>query len=129
MTFARIVFTTAAIYGFVVLFPMYFNEQRLALESPPALTHAEYYYSFIGVTLVWQMLFVLIALHPGRYRTIMLFCLAEKLSLLPMFFILNPQGRLPDMWAIAIAIDLVLGSLFLLSYIVVGKHQRRTHNQ
>lgn len=125
MRFARIVFATAAAYGFIVMFPMYFNEQRLALESPPALTHAEFYYSFIGVTLVWQMLFVLIAFHPERYRTIMLFCVAEKLSLLPMFFILNPQGRFPELWIIAIAIDLLLGALFLLSYIIVGKHHRR----
>jgi hypothetical protein len=125
MRFARSVFAIAAAYGFVVMFPMYFNEERLALEFPPALTHAEYYYSFIGVTLVWQMLFVLIAFHPERYRTIMLFCVGEKLSLLPMFFILNPQGRFPGLWIIAITIDLLFASLFLLSYVIVGRHQNQ----
>ncbi len=124
MRFARIVFLSAAVYGFVALVPLYFGEQSFATDNPPALTHAEYYYSFIGVTLVWQMLFVLIAFHPERYRTIMLFCIGEKLSLLPTFFVLSPQGRYPQMWIPAIIIDLLFAALFFLSYIQIARMHR-----
>jgi hypothetical protein len=125
MKFARLVFWAAAIYGVAVIFPMYFNEPNTSTQSPPAMTHAEYYYGFAGVTLVWQILFVLIALRPDRYRTIMVFCVLEKLSLVPAFLILNPQGRFPQMWIPAIIIDLVLGILFLVAFIKTRNSDRQ----
>jgi len=98
MKFARVVFWVTAIYGVTVTPPLYFNEQKLAMQYPPAITHAEYYYAFAGVALAWQILFVFIALHPDRHRTIMVPCVLEKLSLLPTFLILSPQGRFPPLW-------------------------------
>ena len=53
MKFARRVFLIAGIYGVVVLLPQYFLEQRHAVDRPPAITHAEYYYGFVGVALAF----------------------------------------------------------------------------
>jgi len=116
MKFARIVYWIAALYGIAVIFPLYFAEQSLTTQNPPGMTHAEYYYAFIGVALVWQILFIFIALKPQRLRIIMIPCMAEKLSLLPAFLILNPQGRFPQLWMPLMIIDLVFAILFLVAF-------------
>jgi hypothetical protein len=121
MKFVRMVFWIAALYGVAVIFPLYFAEQSLTLQNPPAITHPEYYYSFIGVTLVWQMLFIFIALKPQRLRIVMIPCAAEKLSLLPTFLILNSQGRFPQLWLPLLIIDLVFALLFVVAFFKAGK--------
>jgi len=49
MKFARVVFLVAGIYGLIVLLPQYFLEAKVGLDSPPPITHPEFYYGFIGV--------------------------------------------------------------------------------
>ena len=116
MKFAKNIFWSAAIYGFFVIFPMYFSEQKLGLDYPPPINHAEYFYSFIGVTLVWQLLFVFIAINPARYRAIMIPCALEKFSLIPTFCILFPQGRFPSLWIPLMIIDLFFAILFFIAF-------------
>ena len=116
MKFAKYVFGIAAIYGILVIAPLYFSEQKLGLEYPPPITHAEYFYSFAGVTLVWQLLFVFIALDPAKYRSIMILCIMEKLSMLPTFCILFSQGRFPLLWIPLMIIDFVFASLFIIAF-------------
>jgi hypothetical protein len=48
MTFARWTFRLAAIYGLIVLLPFYGLEQRIGHDTPPPITHPEYFYGFIG---------------------------------------------------------------------------------
>jgi hypothetical protein len=120
MKFVRIVFWIAALYGVAVTFPLYFAEQSLTQQNPPAITHPEYYYSFIGVTLVWQILFIFIALKPQQLRMVMIPCVAEKLSLLPTFLILNPQARFPQLWLPLLIIDLVFALLFVVAFFKAG---------
>ena len=91
MKFARYVFWTAAAWGVLVTLPLFFSEQKMGIDYPPPINHAEYYYSFAAVTMVWQILFVFIALNPSKYRSVMIFCALEKMSLLPAFAILFPQ--------------------------------------
>jgi hypothetical protein len=61
MKFARIVYSVAGIYGVLVLFPLYFMEESTGREHPPAISHPEYYYGFIGVALAWQVVFLVVA--------------------------------------------------------------------
>ena len=68
MKFAKIVFYVAGIYGLLVLFPQYFMEAKTGQDFPPAITHPEYYYGFIGVALAFQILFLIIARNPLQYR-------------------------------------------------------------
>lgn len=67
-------------YGILVTAPMYFFEAQMNVDFPPAITHPEYYYGFLGVTLAWQILFLIVAKDPVRYRTIILPAVVEKLD-------------------------------------------------
>jgi hypothetical protein len=116
MKFARFAYWAAAIYGVAVTLPLYFIEQNLATQYPPPLVHAEYYYSFAGVLLVWQFLFVMIAIKPERLRLIMPLCVIEKLSLVPTFVILYPQDRFPQFWIPLLVIDLMFAVLFVIAF-------------
>jgi hypothetical protein len=116
MTFARRVFNLAAIYGFVSLVPMYFLERRLLERMPPALTHPEFYYGFVGVALAWQVLFVLIAREPARLRPAMLPAVLEKLSWGVAVLVLMAQGRLGSFFLPAALIDLLLAALFMAAW-------------
>jgi len=116
MTFARRVFTVAWIYGFVALLPMYFMEGWYMERLPPALTHPEFYYGFIGVALAWQVLFMLIAREPARLRPAMLPAVLEKLAWGVAVPVLVLQGRAPGFFVPSAIIDLVLGSCFLLAW-------------
>jgi len=80
MKFARVVFLIAGLYGLVVLTPGYFFEQAIGRETPPPITHPEFFYGFLGVALAWQVLFLLIAHNPVRYRPMMIPSILEKLS-------------------------------------------------
>ncbi len=116
MKFARIVFLVAALYGMFVTLPLFFMEDKFNIEYPPVITHPEYYYSFAGIVMVCQFLFLAVAIYPSGLRAFMLFGVFEKLSLLPAFIILFPQGRFPTHWILLFIIDLTLGILFLASY-------------
>src|SRR5882724_7760304 len=80
MKFAKRVFQVAGIYGVLVLLPQYFMEGRISADNPPAITHPEYFYGFIGVALAWQILFLVIARDPVRYRLAMFPAILEKLT-------------------------------------------------
>lgn len=116
MTFARRVFGLAALYGFVALVPMYFLEDRLMARMPPALTHPEFYYGFVGVALAWQVLFVLIAREPARLRPAMLPAILEKVSWGVAVIVLVWQGRMGTFFVPAAVIDLLLGALFVAAW-------------
>lgn len=116
MKFAKIVFLIAGIYGLLVTFPLYFMEAKVSADYPPALNHPEYYYSFVGVTVVWQILFLFISRDPLRFRPVMIFCSLEKTPLVPTFLILFPRGLFPQVWIPLMVIDLAFGILFFISY-------------
>jgi hypothetical protein len=78
MIFARRVFTVAGVYGVLVLLPMLFLEDAVARRAPPAFTHPEFYYGFVGVALAWQLVFLLVGRDPARLRPVMLPAVLEK---------------------------------------------------
>ena len=110
--FARWVFTIAGIYGVIVLVPQYFMEDKFAHDFPPALTHPEHFYGFIGVTLAWQLVYFLIGRDPIRYRPIMVIGMLGKLSFGIACFVLYLQGRLAPIVLAASSVDLILVILF-----------------
>lgn len=116
MKFSKIVFYAAGIYGLLVLFPGYFMEEKVGLDFPPTITHAEYYYGFIGIALAWQVLFIIIAGNPMRYRAAMIPAVLEKVGFGIPAIILFMQGRLAPMMLGAAIIDLILGVLFIISF-------------
>jgi hypothetical protein len=116
MKFAKRVYLIAGIYGLLVLLPQYFLEDKTGRDYPPAITHPEYFYGFIGVALAWQVAFLIIATDPVRYRTLMLASIIEKASFGVAVFVLYGLGRVNIAMAAAAAVDLLLGTLFTISY-------------
>lgn len=123
MKFAKYVFLLAGIYGLLVTFPLFFSEKQFEHDSPPAITHPEFYYTFIGLAVVWQIVFLFISTDPLRYRKFMLLCMLEKTPPLVAFCILYPQGRFPQLWILFMMIDLFLAALFFAAYIKTKKFE------
>jgi hypothetical protein len=115
--FARHLFLWSAAYGFVVLLPQLFLEARIAREQPPAITHPEYFYGFTGLALVFQVMFLVIATDPVRFRPLMLVAVLEKLSFVLVVGFLYWQGRVaPPILGFA-TLDLILGAAFLSAWV------------
>ena len=53
MKFPKTLLFIAGAYGLIVLIPQYFLETKNGRDFPPAITHPEYYYGFIGVAIAW----------------------------------------------------------------------------
>lgn len=116
MKFAKYTFMIAGIYGILALLPQYFLEQKNNLDYPPAITHPEYYYGFIGVALAWQFAFLIIAKNPVQYRLLMLPAMFEKASFGVAVSILFWLDKVASLFFIGGMIDLFLGALFAISY-------------
>jgi hypothetical protein len=121
MKFARLVFLIAGIYGLIVVAPQYFLEAKIGRDTPPAITHPEFFYAFVGVTVAWQVLFLVLARDPVRYRPMMLVGVLEKIGFPIAIAILYAQNRVAPMIVVAATIDLILGVLFLIAYLKTGE--------
>ena len=117
MRFAKIVFLVAGIYGLIVLLPQYFLEGRTGHDYPPPITHPEYYYGFIGLAVVWQIVFLVLSRDPVRYRPLMIPAILEKACFAIPAIILLWQQRMPAMIFGFAMVDAFLGVLFLIAYL------------
>ena len=117
MNFAKWAFRIAGTIGLLQIIPLYFYEAQLAIDMPPALNHPEYYYGFAGVTLAWQVAFLVISTDPLRYRPLMPVAMVEKAGFVLPAFWLYIQGRLPNMILAAALVDLLYGLSFVVAYL------------
>ncbi len=115
--FARRVFLIAGIYGLLVLLPQYFLESRTSRDYPPAITHPEYYYGFLGVAVAWQVVFLLVSRDPARYRAMMIPAVLEKAGFGLVAVALFHLGSLSAEMFGAGVLDLTLGALFVVAYL------------
>lgn len=111
MVFAKRVFLLSAIYGVVVLTPMYFAEGAMAAAGVP-LSHPESHYGFVGAALAFQALFFVISRDPARMRPAMIPAVLEKASFGAAVAVLALQGRVPGVVMVFAAIDVFWGVLF-----------------
>lgn len=123
MRFARLVFLIAGIYGLVVLLPQYFLEGKNGRDFPPAITHPEYYYGFIGVAVAWQVLFLIVSNDPLRYRQMIIPAVLEKAGFGIAAVVLYLQHRVSPVLLGPAVIDLLFGLLFILAYVRIGKSE------
>ena len=117
MKFAKIVFWIAAIWGLLVITPLYFMFDIISLNDPPAITHPGFFYGFVGAALAWQIAFLFIARDPGRHRPLMLPSMFEKFSYSLAVIILVAQGRMHRSDLLFGGVDLLLGALFVAAYL------------
>jgi hypothetical protein len=117
MRFAKIVFWIAAIWGFLIIAPLYFMFDLISQKDPPPITHPAFFYGFVGVTLVWQIAFVFIAKDPVRFRSMMIPAILEKLVYSIPVIILVHQKRMHPSDLVFSGIDLALGIFFVIAYL------------
>jgi hypothetical protein len=116
LKFSKIVFTLAGIWGIVVTVPLYFLFDIIGRQSPPAINHPEFYYSFAGVTLAWQLVFLLIGTNVQRYRMMMAPAILEKVSYVLAVLALFLRQKLSVTQAAPCISDLILAVLFTIAF-------------
>jgi hypothetical protein len=121
MRFARWVFLVAGVCGIVIMAPMYFLEERLDQDYPPAITHPEIYYGFVGVTLAWQLMFLVIAFDPARFRLAMLPAIVEKAGYVIAVLVLYVVGRVTGIVIGFAVVDAIWMVLFTIAFFVTSK--------
>lgn len=116
MKFAKYTFLVAGIYGLLALLPQYFLENKIGADSPPVITHPEFFYGFIGVGVAFQIVFLIISRDPVKYRMIILPSIVEKFSFGIAVAVLFSLGRVAGSMLAAAMIDMFLGALFVVSW-------------
>ena len=116
MKFAKIVFWIAAIWGILVLTPLYFIFDTIGRQDPPPITHPAFYYGFVSVALAWQFVFIVIARDPVRFRLMMIPSLLEKFGYGTSLVVLYLERRLHRSDLAFGVVDLALGVLFLMAF-------------
>jgi hypothetical protein len=117
MRFAKWVFLLAGISGVLMVVPPYFLEQQFGQDNPPPVNHPEFYYGFVGVTLAWQLMFLVIGSDPIRFRRAMLPALVEKASFSIAIPILYALKRVAVTWVGFAAMDATWLVLFIFAYL------------
>jgi hypothetical protein len=100
----------------VVIVPMYWLEDFVARHAPPEFSHPELYYGFLGVTLAWQLVYLMIGWDPTRYRPVMPLAAFAKGSFAATSLVLYLGGRVPLLIVFAILPDAVFAVLFLYAF-------------
>ena len=116
MKFAKIIFRVAGTWGLLTLIPLYFMFNLIGQKDPPPITHPAFFYGFVGAALAWQFAFFIIATDPARYRGLMVPSVFEKFSYGIAVVILVAQGRMHSSDLLFGGVDLLLGTLFGISY-------------
>lgn len=102
-------FRWAAIYGVIVLLPLYLT------PLPPA--GAEVFLGFVGLALVFQALFWVIGSDPAKYHALMPIAVAEKLVFAVPCEALRLSGYpVNPPVALFACVDLLLGLGFFLAW-------------
>ena len=116
MKFAKVVFWVAAIWGILVLTPLYFMFDLIGRQDPPPITHPAFYYGFVGTAIVWQFAFIVIARDPDRFRMMIIPAVLEKFGNCATLFVLFAQHRLHTSDLVFGGVDTLLGVLFLIAF-------------
>jgi hypothetical protein len=116
MKFAKIVFWVAAVWGVLILTPLYFIFDMIGRNDPPPITHPAFYYGFISVGLAFQVAFFVIARDPVRLRPMMIPSVLEKFGYGVTLLVLYLQNRLHPQDLALGGVDVLFGVLFLVAF-------------
>ena len=123
MRFAKWVFLLSGITGVLMVTPPYFLEERFGRDMPPPVNHPELYYGFLGVTLSWQLMFLVIGANPIRFRPAMVPAMVEKASFAFAVPILYALERVTLTWGGFAALDGTWLVLFIIAYLRTPKNE------
>lgn len=115
--FSRFAFRFAGLAGLVEIAPLYFAESALDRSQPPALTHPEFYYGFIGVVIAWQIGYLIMSTDPLRFQPLFPAVFLEKLLYPAALAVLYADGRVQAPVTLAGgAVDVGLLALFIVAW-------------
>ena len=117
MTFGRIVFVGAGIWGIIVLTPFYWLVDVTGRQYSPPTASPQFFYGFFAVALAWQLAFLVIGWNPARLRALMIPAILEKFGYVATLAVLRWQGRIAWVDAQAAIPDGLLGLLFILAFV------------
>ena len=118
MKFAKVTFWIAGVWGIAVITPLFFLLSTANRLSPPPVTHPEYYYGFTSVALAFQLVFLIIASNPERFRPMMIPSVAEKFGYTTVVLLLYSHGRVDARMLLFGAIDFAFGLAFVIAFLV-----------
>jgi uncharacterized membrane protein YccC len=121
---AKVVFWIAAIWGVLIITPLYFIFDVIGRNDPPPITHPGFFYGFVGAALAWQIAFFFIARDPSRHRPLMIPSVMEKFSYALAVFVLVGQGRMHASDMVFGVVDLLLGILFVIAFFSASAARR-----
>ena len=124
MKFAKIIFLVAAIYGVVLLAPLYFIFDMIGAQDPPPITHPAFFYGFAGLGLAWQVAFFIISRDPLRFRPMMIPSILEKIGYGGAVVVLYAQGRMHPQDLAFGCVDLVFAALFAVAFVRLKRDVR-----
>ena len=124
MKFAKILFYIAAIWGILILTPLYFMFDLIGRQDPPPITHPAFYYGFAGTALAWQFAFIVIARDPVRFRSMILPSIFEKFSYGLALLTLFLQHRLHPSDLVFGVVDLLFGVLFIAAFLMTPSQSK-----
>jgi hypothetical protein len=92
------------------------------------VNHPEFYYGFLGVTLLWQLVFIMIAKDPFRYRSLMPLTILEKLVYTVPVVLLYLNGRVHVNIMRPLLVDPIFGICFAIAYFRTDTKRRLVAN-
>ena len=118
MTFPRVVFLAAGVWGLAVLPPLYFLVDVTGRHYAAPVDYPHFFYGFLSVALAWQFAFLVIGSNPARFRPLMIPGMLEKFGHVAGVVVLYGQGRLSAADATAAVPDALLGLLFVVAFVM-----------
>ena len=118
MTFARVVFLIAGVWGLVVLTPLYFLVDVTGRQYAAPADYPQFFYGFLSVAMAWQLAFLVIGSSPARFRPMIIPGILEKLGHVAGVAVLYGRGRVSTVDAAAAAPDLLLAVLFIVAFVM-----------
>lgn len=124
MTFARTIFIGAAIWGIAVLTPFYWLVDLSGRHYAPPTDYPAFFYGFISVALVFQLVFLVIGMNPARFRPMMPVAMLEKFGYVLTVLVLFARGATTGFFVTTAVPDFVIGVLFVAAFLRTPKLAR-----
>ena len=120
-TTAKLIFRVAAVWAILALTPILFFPNRIGNPVPRPLTEPEYFHGFLALSLLFALLYLVIATNPIRYRPVMWIGILQKFVYPLAIFGLLSTHRAPPTKSFYAGVEFLFGLLFILALIKTPK--------
>lgn len=118
---AKLIFRIAAAADILVLTPILFFPNRIGNPVPRPLTEPEYFHGFLALSLLFSILYLVIATNPIRYRPVMWIGILQKFVYPMAIFGLLSTHRTPPGKSFYAGMEFLFGLLFIIALVKTPK--------